>query len=343
MTSTPSRTVLILGAHGRLGSAAAEAFWSAGWRVVAQARRGELAIQLSDTDGLARAAAGASVVVYGVNPPYTDWDAQLLPLARAGMDVAQRLGALFMLPGNVYNFGAQMPALLNEHTPERPTTPKGRLRQRLEAELAARAEPAAGGLRSVVLRAGDFYGHGSGNWFDQMIVKKLAQGRLAYPGPADVPHAWAYLPDLARAFVAVAERSLQGPLGPTGHTRLQFAGHTFTGAQLLGGLERAAQSLGVPAAAGGLRRSRMRWAPVRLAGLFVPMLRELATMRYLWTVPHALDGRALQALVGGLVGELAATPPDQALRSALAALGHGKPAGQPRAIRGAGPALSSAP
>jgi len=101
MVHTASRTVLILGAHGRFGAAAAEAFWSAGWRVVAQARRGELAIPLSDTAGLAQAAAGASAVVYAANPLYTDWDTQMLPLARAGMDVAQRLGALFMLPGNV--------------------------------------------------------------------------------------------------------------------------------------------------------------------------------------------------------------------------------------------------
>jgi nucleoside-diphosphate-sugar epimerase len=191
----------------------------------------------------------------------------------------------------------------------------------------------------VVLRAGDFYGGGSGNWFDQMVVKKLAQGRLAYPGPADVPHAWAYLPDLARAFVAVAERAAQGPLSASGPTRLQFAGHTFTGAQLLDGLECAARALGVPAAAHGLRRGRMRWAPVRLAGLFVPLLRELAAMRYLWTVPHALDGSALQALVG----PLPATPPDEALRNALAALGHGSSAAEPRRMRAAGPALSSAP
>ena len=339
MATTPSRTVLILGAYGRLGSAAADAFRAAGWRVLAQARRGALDTTLSDSAGLARDAAGASVVVYAVNPPYVDWDTQLLPLARAGMDVAQRLDALFMLPGNVYAFGAQMPALLDEHTQQRPTTPKGHLRQQLEAALEARAAPAAGGLRSVVLRAGDFYGHGSGNWFDQMIVKKLAQGRLAYPGPADVPHAWAYLPDLARAFVAVAERSLQGPLGSCEHTRLQFAGHTFTGRQLMDGLERAAQALGVPAAQRGLRCSRMRWTPVRLAGLFAPMLRELATMRYLWTVPHALDGSRLQQLVG----TLPATPPDQALCNALAALGHGSTAHQRRPVQQTGPALSSAP
>ncbi len=321
MHTPQSRTVLILGAQGRLGSAAADAFWSAGWRVIAQARRGALQTPLTDTAALAQAAAGASVVVYAVNPLYTAWDTDLLPLARAGMDVAQRLGALFMLPGNVYNYGQQMPALLGADTPERPTTAKGRLRQQLEAELADRASPRAesAGLRSVVIRAGDFYGQAVGTWIDQLIAKKLAQGKLSYPGPLDVPHAWAYLPDLARAFVAVAERSLQGPLSSTGHTRLQFAGHTLTGQELLDGLTSAARALGVAGAARGLQHSRMHWAPVRMAGLFVPMLRELAKMSYLWGVPHALDGSALQRLVG----PLPATPLDSALRHTLASLGLG--------------------
>lgn len=319
MHTPRSRTVLVLGAQGRLGSAAVDAFMSAGWHVVAQGRRSGVTIPLTDTAALADAAAGASVVVYAVSPLYTDWDTQLLPLARAGMDLAQRLDALFMLPGNVYGHGQGMPALLDEHTPEQPSTRKGRQRVQLEAELAARAAPAAGGLHSVVIRAGDFYGQGTGSWFDRMITKKVSQGRLSYPGADDIPHAWAYLPDLARAFVAVAERSLQGPLSTSGHTRLQFAGHTLTGAALMDGLEQAARALGVPAAARGLRRSRMRWAPVRVAGLFNPMLRELARMAYLWRVPHALDGSALQTLVGDLPG----TPVDQALRQALVALGHG--------------------
>ena len=304
--STPS--VLILGAHGRFGSAAAQAFSAAGWRVFAQARRGALNIPLSDTGALADAARGARVVVHAVNPVYTRWDSEMLPLARAGMAVAERLGATFMLPGNVYNFGAGMPALLDEHTPERPTTQKGRLRQQLEAELAARA---AGGLKSVVIRAGDFYGHGRGSWVDLLIAKRLAVGRLVYPGPLEVPHAWAYLPDLARAFVAVA-----GSEGLAAHERLHFAGHTLTGRQMLDGLEAAARQLGH---AGPFRRSQMAWWPLRLGGMAVPMLRELSRMAYLWQVPHALEGSRLETRIG----PTASTPVELALRASLANLGVG--------------------
>ncbi len=311
-------TVLILGAQGRFGSAAAQAFSAAGWRVLAQARRGDLNLPLTDTAALADAARGARAVVYAVNPLYTRWDAEMLPLARAGMAVAERLGATFLLPGNVYNFGAGMPARLDEHTPEHPTTQKGRLRQQLEGELAERA---AGGLKSVVIRAGDFYGHGRGSWIDLLIAKKLSGGRLSYPGPLDLPHAWAYLPDLARAFVAVASAE-----GRPAHERLHFAGHTLTGQQLLDGLEAAARQRGFT---GPLRRSQMPWWPLRLGGLVVPMLRELSRMAYLWQVPHELDGRRLAALCGAMP----TTPVDQALRAALADLGLGV-----RSAAGAAPA-----
>ena len=309
-------TVIVLGSAGRLGSAAVQAFAAAGWRVLAQARRATatplpagataVALPLEATRELAECAAGASAVVYAVNPVYTRWGTELLPLARQGMDLAQRLGATFMLPGNVYNFGEGMPALLREDTPERPSTVKGRQRCALEAEMQARA---AQGLKSVVIRAGDFYGAGTGNWFDQAIVKDIARGKLVYPGPLDLPHAWAYLPDLARAFVAVASRR-----GAPAFDRLHFAGHTLTGRELLAHIETAAQNL---QPTGGWRHGGMPWGLIRAVGVVHPMWRELARMRYLWRVPHALDGSALARAVG----PLPATPLAAALHAALSALG----------------------
>lgn len=310
-------TVLILGANGRLGAAAATAFADAGWRVLAQVRRRPatpdarlqyLELPLAGTDALAAAAAGARTVVHAVNPVYTRWADELLPLGRQGMDLAQRLGADFLLPGNVYGFGSTMPARLDAATPERPDTRKGRLRVALEAEMRDRA---AQGLRCGVLRAGDFFGAGTGSWFDLVIAKSAAEGTLSYPGPLDRAHAWAYLPDLARAFVAVARRGL-----PAGFTVLPFEGHTLTGAQLLAALEAAAPAAGLPVPARGWRHRGLPWTLLRLGGLVVPMWRELAEMRYLWDRPHALDGAALQAFAG----PLPATPLPQALAASLSAL-----------------------
>ena len=313
-------TVLILGAAGRFGAAAVAAFAAAGWRVLAQQRRAPTAplargttvihSTLDDTAALVTRAAGADVVVYAVNPPYDRWDAELLPLFHQGLAVAQGLGARFMLPGNVYNFGEQMPALLTENTPQRPSTRKAHQRVAMETELQARA---ATGLDSVVVRAGDFFGAGSGSWFDLAVVKNIRSGKLVYPGPLDLPHAWAYLPDLARAFVAVAGLPRQ-----RGVQRLHFAGHTLTGRELLAAVDEAAAGLGLRPAK-GFRHAGMPWWLIRAVGNVYPLWRELARMSYLWRVPHALDG----ATLAKAVGVLPATPPVAAMRAALLELGLG--------------------
>jgi nucleoside-diphosphate-sugar epimerase len=314
-TATAAPRVLILGANGRFGAAAVQAFAAAGWQVLAQVRRPPVAlpagaqavtVALSDTAALAAAAGGVRAVVYAVNPVYTRWAADLLPMARQGMDVAERLGAVFMLPGNVYNFGADMPLVLREDTPPHPTSRKGRLRVALETELQTRA--ADGRLRSTVIRAGDFFGSGSGTWLDQAIVKSLAKGRLVYPGPTDRVHAWTYLPDLAQAFVAAAARSADGPTFRCWHHRSL----DVTGAELLDTIERVAHALGL-APAGSLRRGGLPWGVIRVGGWVVPLWRELAEMAYLWTVPHTLDGRAMEAALG----PLPRTPLDVALQATL--------------------------
>jgi len=325
-SSAPARTALILGANGRFGLAAAQAFAVAGWRVLAHVRRDAAAgmpasaelvrAPLAGVGDALRGRPAPDVVVHGINPIYTRWDEEALPAAHAAMDLAERFGARFMLPGNVYNHGAAMPARIDETTPQRPTTAKGRIRAEMESELARRA--AAGRLGATVITAGDFFGAGDGSWLDQVVVKAIAKGRLDYPGDPDLAHAWAYLPDLARAFVTVA--ALPG-LAP--FERFAFAGHSVTGREFLAATERAAAALGV-APAHGWRHGSMPWRLIRIAGMVVPLWRELATMSYLWRVPHALDGSRLAARCPAL----ATTPLDAALVASLAALGVGasKPA-----------------
>jgi nucleoside-diphosphate-sugar epimerase len=322
MNERTCRTVLVLGANGRFGLAASQAFAAAGWRVFAQVRRDPAAAMPTSADvvraPLAALAAGGApvvlpridVVVHAVNPLYTCWD-EALPAATLAMDVAERLGARFLLPGNVYNYGAAMPPLLDESTPQRPTTTKGEIRVAIENALAARA--AAGRLAATVVTAGDFFGAGSGSWLDQVIVRSLARGKLVYPGDPTLVHAWAYLPDLARAFVAVAALTDPAPF-----ERFTFAGHSVSGAAFLAAIERAAASLGI-APERGWRHGTMPWPLVRIAGVAVPLWRELARMSYLWSVPHALDGSRLASRCP----ELRSTALDDAMRASLAALGVG--------------------
>ncbi len=319
------KTVLVLGARGRLGGAVAQAFAAAGWRVLAQRRAGGtvptpaagiewVEAEAGDTPALVRAAAGARVVVHAMNPAYTAaaWRAQAPGLMQAAIDVAAGLGALLLFPGNVYNFGAAMPAMLSPDTPQRPSTEKGRIRVDLEQQLAQATRTRA--LQAVVIRAGDFFGAGSGSWLDQVIVKKLPQGRVTWPGNLDAPHAWAYLPDLARAFVRVAETTPAQAAG--GFECLHFAGHTVTAQDWLAALTEVAWEQGRLPAGGALRTGTLPWGMMRLVSPFSATVASLLEMRYLWDVPHALDGASLAQRIGAEPH----TPFTDAVRAAIAQL-----------------------
>ena len=261
---------------------------------------------IDDVDAIVAEAAGAEVVVHALNPVYTHWATELMPMARKGMDIAERLDARFALPGNVYNYGAGMPATLAADTPHRPTTRKGRLRVELESELRRRAPR----LRSLVLRGGDYFGAGAGNWFDLVMLKSISRGKLVYPGPTTVAHAWAYLPDMTKALVGLCECTGQPPFAD-----IPFQGTTLTGDEMLTAIERAARGLGV----GGERPFRygsVPWALIRTLGVVVPMWREIAEMRYLWETPHGLDGSTLARWLPAF----RPTPLDAALRASLVAL-----------------------
>ena len=313
-------TVLILGARGRFGLAAAGAFSDAGWKVVGQIRPGALAqlpgvqwlpIDLADGAALAQAARGASVVVHALNPPYPQWAKQVPVLMEAAIDVAKALDATLMFPGNVYNYGASMPARLNEETPQRPSTRKGALRVAAEQRLID------SGVRSVVIRAGDYFGSGSGSWFDIALAKDITRGKMTYPGPMDIATSWAYLPDLARSFVAVADKLAQDPSALPRNASFCFAGHPLTGNDWAQLMQAVAQEKGWLAAGRSLKIGSMPWWLIKSLSFAVPMFRELSELQYLWHTPYAFSGDKLAAFTG----TLPVTPLPQALRAALADLG----------------------
>jgi nucleoside-diphosphate-sugar epimerase len=308
-------TVLILGANGRFGRVARQAFAAAGWTVVAQTRRALLdagaarhvAIDAGKPAAIVEATGVAQVVVNALNPVYTQWEEQALELNEAALSVARGLGATLMLPGNVYNYGRSMPPLVTEATPERPSTRKGEIRCRMEARMRA------SGQRTIVVRAGDFFGGpGMGSWMDQVIVKDIRHGRITYPGPLDRAHAWAYLPDLASSFVRLALVRDDLPE----HASFLFPGHTLTGAQFVAAITEAARRLGVPGDSARIRVRSLPWGAIALARVFSPMMREIWHMRYLWQVPHGLSGDALERVIGAVPS----TPLDAAVTASLRTL-----------------------
>jgi nucleoside-diphosphate-sugar epimerase len=282
-----TQTVLILGATGRFGRNAALAFAQAGWIV----RRFDRA-----RDDLDAAAQGADVIVSAWNPPYPKWKEQVPGLHARVIGAAKRADATVIVPANVYVFGPQAPAPWSDSTPHGAQNPLGRIRIDLEAAYRR------AGVRTILLRAGDFIDtRASGNWFDAIMTKKLGKGQFSYPGNPDIPHAWAFLPDLCSAAVGLADRRAELPQ----FADFAFPGYTVTGHDMAEALARVTGH--------AVRLAPMSWLPLQLARPFWRMAACLLEMRYLWDTPHRLDGAKLAALLPGF----RETPLQQALAQAL--------------------------
>ena len=283
-------TALILGANGRFGRSAAEAFWNAGWTVKTFDRK---------TDSLNDAARDVDVIVNGWNPLYPDWEAHVPALTRDVIAAAKQNDATVIIPGNVYVYGADAPDTFRPDTPHLADNPLGRVR--IEMEAAYRNAD----IQTIILRAGDFLDTAaSGNWFDKVMAKGLAKGHLTYPGRADIPHSWAYLPDFAVAIERLARARNWLPR----FADLSFEGYTLTGQQMAHLLS---EGLDRPIAI-----KPLTWWPLEVLGLVVPLMKHLCEMRYLWDKPHKLDGTALSEFVPNIPR----TDPVEALRvSAIAA------------------------
>ncbi|MDP6589096.1 MAG: NAD(P)H-binding protein [Alphaproteobacteria bacterium] len=303
----PRKTV-ILGANGRFGRAAADAFAAAGWQLRCFGRSRPRTLGAGewvtgdafDAAALNSAAAGREVIVNALNPPYTRWRHELPRLTANVIAAAKSSGATVMIPGNVYHYGAAMPARLAEDTPAAPTTRKGRLRAEMER---AYEQASAQGVRTIILRAGDFIERQrTGNWFDSHIAADVSAGRVMYPGPLDRLHAWAYLPDMARAIALLADKRA----GFAAFEEFGFPGYALTGRMLIDAMAGAAG-----------RRLKVRglsWPMMRLLGVALPQMREVAEMSYLWRRPHAIDGAKLAAALPGF----RETPVEAAIAEALA-------------------------
>lgn len=254
--------VLVAGASGSFGAAAAGAFEAAGWQVK-RFQRG--------TD-MGQAARGCDIIVNALNPPmYHNW-AQLIPEITAQVLAAARAsGATVIVPGNVYVYGSQ-PGPWGPATPHLPCSRKGAIRATMEAAYRNSNLPV------ILLRGGDFLDEAApGTMVNMVTLKPLAKGRLTVAGTASVPRAYAYLPDMARVAVALAERRATLPR----FADIPYAGLTFSMDAFKAEIE--AQT------ATRLRYENLPWALMFLASPFWELARELREMRYLYNLPHRLD------------------------------------------------------
>jgi len=311
-----AESVLVLGATGGFGGAMARELAMRGHRVRVLARDPAkaadaladfpdfqiLAGDAQDPDSIVAAAAGAGVIVHGVNYPYHRWVPYMVRATAHIAAAARRTRATILFPGNVYGLGRQTGRPLDESAPMRNDTRKGALRTNLETSLRATV---GDGVQVIVLRANDYFGPTVRNPLVDRAFGHAVQNRaMMVLGNIDVPHQWAYLPDVARAGAMLLERRAQLDDFDVFH----FAGYLADPQRAF--LERIATLAGHP----GLAIRPAPWWLVRLLGWFDPQAREVLELRYLWDNAVILDG----ARLARTLPEFVPTPLDEAISATLA-------------------------
>ncbi|WFU07709.1 SDR family oxidoreductase [Rhizobium sp. CB3090] len=311
------KTALILGATGGIGGTVARGLAARGWRIralnrnAAEAARREPgfdwvqgdAMQASD---VLKAADGAEVIVHAVNPPgYRNWGQLVLPMLDSTIAAAKAVGARIVLPGTVYNFGPDVLPDVTEDSPQHPQTRKGAIRVEMERRLKEAAEA---GTSVIILRAGDFFGgYATNSWFSQGVVKPgKPVTSVTNPGRTGIGHQWAYLPDVAETMIRLIEKGDALPAFAVYHMRGHWDGD---GLQMIGAIERAVGHK--------VKAKSFPWWILPLAAPFVPLMKELREMRYLWKVPLQMKNDRLVAVLG----EEPHTPIDEAVKTSLVSLG----------------------
>jgi nucleoside-diphosphate-sugar epimerase len=309
-----TQNAIVIGANGAFGKSVATALAAKGWHITGFMRSSKPANlyhhiiegNANNPAHVTAACTGQNLIIYAINPPYPAWAKDALPMLKITIAAAKVSGAKILFPGNIYNFGPDAGDFLTEGTPQNPVTKKGKIRVAMEDALRQAAND---GVNTIVIRMGDFFGPGApSSWFEAGLFggKPGIPKSIAYPGDMNTGHSWAYIPDVGEAAAQLIEAHT-----PRGFEAFNFPGHFIkTGNELSAAinavmLEKTGKKLTVKS---------FPWGFLQLVRLFVPMVNELFEMRYLWNVPHKLDGSKLKSIIG----PIPQTPLIDAVRATLA-------------------------
>jgi nucleoside-diphosphate-sugar epimerase len=257
-------------------------------------------LDATNASALIEATAGAAALYNCVNPPYTQWAADWPPLTASFIAAAEATRAVLVTISNLYGYGPVDHAK-RESDPLAATSAKGRARaQGWNDTLAAHQ---AGRVVATELRSSDFFGPGvlQSSMGERVIPNILAGKTVNALGDLDAPHSWTYVPDVARTAIALAtdERAWGKPW------------HTPSNAPLS---QRAI--IDALCSAANVAPVKVRALPglvLTLAGMLVPIMRELREIRYQFERPFVVDSSAATATFG-----IEPTPMPEALASTIA-------------------------
>jgi len=300
-TNKTTKLALVLGVTGGFGKHLAIELLNQGWNINTLIRSGKSLPECflpyyesnqinvftgdaRDSNDVKKAAQDCSVMVYGLNVPYAQWKTLAIELLEVSIDIAEKLEMTLVFPGNVYTYDPKQCSLINEETPMSAPTSKGEIRIEMEQRLKLATTK---GAKVLILRAGDFIGKDAPSTWMQFLVKQTKTGyKLTIPTENhDLNHSWCYLPDLARYAVALLDQPTVKQPFQTFHV----PGLKFTFKELRNEIERTTGKT--------VAVNQIPWWLYALISPFVPFIREIISMRYLWESELDLDGTKLNRVL----------------------------------------------
>ena len=229
-------------------------------------------------DDVKRAFAGASQAVVTTGFEYRGkiWQAAWPQAMRNLLAAAEAANARVVQVDNMYMYGPQDEPLHEDM----PLTAYG-VKPSVRAGITRMWQKAAraGKVRWAALRAPDFYGPGVRNSHmgDTGLVQVAAGKTAQLLMSPDLPHAFAYVPDIGRAVVSLLEAD-DSAFNQVWHVPCAQAKTPREMLQM--GADAVGQKLKVMALPGWM---------LQAMGLVAPMMRELSEMRFTWNRPYHVD------------------------------------------------------
>lgn len=288
------RKALVLGASGGMGYSIVKELASRDIEVTAFARNHEKLARMFGNDSnvslhpgdifdqevLHAAASNVDVIYNAVNIPYGEWEDKLLHLNNCVIDAAKANGAKLAVVDNIYAFGRRQGTPVNEDTPKKAHTKKGKLRVKMEDLIKD------SGVSYLITHFPDFYGPNVENGQINYTLRQiLADKKAGFIGKHSVKREHIYTPDGAKAIV---ELSL--------HDEAFGQCWTIPGAGVIAGEEIIQIIRSITRY--DKRVSTITKNMIRSLGIFNKQMREFAEMQYLNEDPVILDGGKYENIVG---------------------------------------------
>lgn len=281
-------TQTILGANGAIGIELAKALreYSSDIKLVSRSPKKVnptdvlFPADLSEGENVYKAVKGSSIVYVTIGFPYKTkiWAEKWLPFIQSVIDACLKYNSKLVFFDNIYAIGGDQVNHITEESPISPTSRKGKIRAAVDQLILMNKKE--NNLQMVIARAPDFFGGTSpkSSILMNLVYDRLIKGnRALWLCNADKVHSFGYVPELAKGTAM---------LGNTNEAYGQIWNLPTDSQKITGKewIELFAKIMNCEP-----RYRILSHRLVKLMGLFIPIMSELAEMNYQYDRDYYFD------------------------------------------------------